>query len=331
MRSLRETWSAQDQQRSFDRCLVGSEGCRGSSIKAHNIPLVSLRLIADQTNRIMATSGDPPRDPLTYDNQEPLAERSIKSFSAGRWACSEHDKMFASIDNTAVDFRDEHDVFLLIYRTTLRATQWGLRTASRMAVPMIDPLVESPVGLPDEYSRQLEHAAREASFMAMRVLYIKLQMDKMLRKGSYRQIRVETATWRGEPVAAGAGMAWREGPGDGLYWGGRDDVLPVWMVLLPQEGQQAIATASVRGYDKRSRDIHRGVFGDNGKPRHGGRIWARAVSNKLFENSIDIGISTNKWRTLNTRDREALQSYLHARSVSDVRSATLPNLFDACS
>ena len=327
MQSLRQTWSAQDQLRLFDRCVVGAERCRRPTIKAHTIPLASLRLISDESGKIVANSSEPPRDPLNYLCQQPLTHRSIKSFTTGRWTCLEHDKIFASVDSATVDFEDERNVFLLVYRTTLRALQLGLRTVSRVAVPLVDPCVAPPVGMPEEYLRWLTQFAESGSEMIARVFFIKTQLDNMLKQGSYDGFEFRTDIWRGEPVAAGAGMTWREGPGDGTYWSGRDDILPVWLMLLPQEGHQALVTASVKGHHDSGRYIHERTCHEHLCLRPSSYCRSEGISQRFFENAIDIGISTRQWASIGKSQRRLLQEYLFARSAYASQTPKLPHIF----
>ncbi len=327
MRNLRETWSAQDQHRSFDRCIVGAEDCGRQTIKAHTIPLASLKLISDESGKIMANSSEPPRDPLNYLSRQPLTRRSIKSFTTGRWACIEHDHAFASVDGATLDFDDERNVFLLVYRTTLRTLQLGLRTVSRVAVPLVDPYVAPPAGLPDGYLQQLSQFAVGASEVIARVFYIKIQLDKMLREGSYAGLEFKTDIWSGEPVAAGAGMSWREGPGNGTYWSGRDDLLPVWLMLLPQKGHQALVTASVRGHYDSGRYINERVCREHRRSRRHRHCRSRTVSQRFFENAFDLGISTRQWASMRRSQRRTLQNYLLVRSAYTSKTPRLPHLF----
>lgn len=327
MRSLRETWSAQDQYRLFDRCIVGAKRCRRPTIRAHTIPLASLRLISDESRKIVANSSEPPRDPHNYLCRRPLTRRSIKSFTTGRWACIEHDKIFASVDGATLDFDDKHNVFLLVYRATLRALQLGLRTVSRVAVPLVDPCVAPPVGLPDDYLHQLSQAAVGASEMIARVFFIKIQLDKMLREGLYDGLEFRTDIWPGEPVAAGVGMSWREGPGNGTYWSGRDDLLPVWLMLLPQEGHQALVTASVKGHYDSGRYIHERLCKEHRRARRRRHCRSRTVSQRFLENAFDLGISTRQWASMRRSQRRTLQDHLLVRSAYTSQTPRLPHLF----
>ena len=168
-RSLKEI----DQQRSFDRCSVGQEGCKRPSIDAHCISIASLELIADQENKVIASYAVPPRDPYSYQFSKPLAERSIRSFSVGRWSCDKHDRIFAPLDSKHIALDDKRNLFLAIYRTTLRATQLGLRTVERIAIPMLGPATQALSEVPEPYLQYMQRFATDGTLTMIRIQHLK--------------------------------------------------------------------------------------------------------------------------------------------------------------
>ena len=125
-------------------------------------------------------------------------------------------------------------------------------------------------------------------------------------------------------------MRWLEGPGNDLYWGGENSSIPAWVVVLPQGYGQAVITASIRGMDNFTSKIHEGLPKTNKGLGKRSKFWTRTISNKLLDSAIDIAISTKRFERLDVRERQAVQEYLHARSMyKSARSRRLPNLANA--
>ena len=320
-RSLRE----RDEKRSFDRCSVGAEGCKQPSIEAHSIPMAALKLIADETKTVFASYAVPPRDPVTYEFQRPLAQRSIRKFSVGRWSCEDHDRLFSRIDSTDIDLDDEFNRFLTIYRVTLRATQLGQRTVERWATTVLDPAM-CPTGIPEPFLEQLRAMARDSSLTMIRLQYLKWQMDRLLKEHRFDEIDYRIARWETIPVLAGAGMRWFEGPGTGHYWGGTDAMIPAWIVLLPQQYGQVVIAASIKDMDRYVATVYRGISTDHHRLVKRSKCWTKMISDKMLENATDVAVSMKRYEKLTTQECNSVQRYLYARSVNDIRSQRLPNL-----
>lgn len=320
-RSLREG----DAKRSFDRCSVGGEGCKQPSIEAHTVPMTTLKLIADQTNKVICSSATPPTDPVSYVFQQPLATRSIRAFSVGRWSCKEHDELFKPVDSTDIDFANDYELFLTIYRVTLRATQLTLHGVERWATTVLDP-VSRPTGFSEPYLGQLRNMARTSSFTAVRLLFLKTRMDKLLKEQRFDELEYRVVRWETTPVLAGAGMRFFDGPGASVSGYGSDLVIPAWIVLLPQQYGQAVVVASIRGMDRHVHELYSGIPKNRFEPSKKTRRWTKAVSNKVLENAIDIAVSVRRYEQLTMEEIDSLQGYLHARSIHDIKLWKLPNL-----
>lgn len=328
MRNLSRSLSAMDAERSFDRCSVGREECKEPSIKAHCIPRTALNLIANDEKKVVGIDAEPPRTPGHWIEGEPLGERSISDFSVGKWACAEHDRIFSSVDSTHVDVRDDRNLFLMVYRTTIYLTYQALRNASRLAIPMLDPAVDTPEGLSENIQRNLVTMAQDASFMAMRTFYMKLSVDTLLNGEAYDEIEYRVAMWETAPTMAAAGMRWAEGPGNSIEWYGENSMIPVWLILLPQEHGQTIITASPKGMCDFSDNIHAGI-------RNGSRSivkidnnWTRLMCQKVLTNATDVAISHERFFQISSDERDNLQTYLSGRSLPDALKLELPNLLN---
>ena len=325
LRSLRQALQERDEQRAFDRCIVGGEGCKNPSINAHSIPMACLDLIAKR-NTVVASCAVPPRDPVTYHYLEPLARRSISTFSVGRWSCEEHDRLFAPVDSKNVDLKDERNLFLMVYRTTLRATQLGLRTVERIATAILDPATTKPQGVPEAVIQRMREFAVDGTMMMVKTVHLKWKMDALLKTRSFDQLEYRTSAWRTEPMVAAAGMSWEDGPGSGTYWGEEDSILPVWVIVLPQHYGQVAITASVRGYAAR---VHNSMPTVSKGLVKRGKLWTKVISNRLLNNSTDIAVTNTRFEKLQDVERRILQDYVKARSIfGTALNKKLPNLFE---
>ena len=238
MKNLNKTLSEQDETGSFDRCSVGSEGCKQPPIKAHAVPRSALKLIA-QSNKVYATNVNPPQNPLAFYNQDPLSERSIEQFSVGKWACGHHDQIFNPIDSNNIDLHLKSNLFLIVYRLTLRATQLALRTVGRLS-PMLDPTIPTPKGISEDEAEKLRQYVTDTTPIVAHLFFIKVSMDKFWKNKEYHRLDYRVITWKTKPVMAGAGIIWNDGPPGKLTWSGNTACLPSWLIILPQKYGQAI-------------------------------------------------------------------------------------------
>ena len=328
MRDLSRSLSVIDAERSFDRCSVGSEECKQPSIKAHCIPKTALNLIANDEKKVVGIDAEPPRTPGHWIEGEPLGERSISNFSVGKWACAEHDRLFSSVDSTHIDVQDDRNLYLMVYRTTIYLTYQALRNASRLAIPMLDPAVDTPQGLTENIERNLVKIAQDVSFMATRTFYMKLSLDKLLNRKAHDEIEYRVAMWETVPSLAATGMRWVEGPGNGIEWYGENSMLPVWIILLPQEHGQTIITASPRGMEAYSGNIHSGM-------QKGGRpivkvdnYWTHLMCQKVLACATDLAISHERFFQTSYDERDILQTYMFGRRSPDALEQKLPNLLN---
>ena len=328
MRNLSRSFSAMDAEHSFDRCSVGRESCKQPSIEAHCIPQTALNLIATDKKKVVGFDAEPPKTPGHWIEGEPLGERSISNFSVGKWACAEHDKLFSSVDSARIDVRDDRNLFLMVYRTTIYLTHKAIRAASRLAIPMLDPAVDTPEGFPEHVQRNLEKTARVISHSAMRTIYMKLSTDKLFNRKAYDEIEYRVAKWETVPTMAATGMRWIEGPGNGVEWYGENSIIPVWLILLPQEHGQTIITASPRGMDAYSGKIHAGIRKGSRSNVKKGNNWTHLICKKVLANATDVAISHDRFFQTSYDERDNLQTYLFERTRPDAQKRKLPNLLN---
>ena len=326
MRSLARSLSTMDDEQWPDRCIVGGEGCRQTSIDAHCIPRTALNLIANENRMIVGFDSEPPKTPGHWIEGQPLRQQGIGRFNSGKWACGDHDRLFSSIDSTSVDVHDSQNLFLLIYRTTVYLTQKAIRAASRLAIPMLDPAVKSPSGLPEGVREGLEETARVMSYSAIRVMHVKRQADKIWKRKAFEELEYRVAMWSCVPAMAATGMTWAEGPGNGVEWFGENSKIPLWLILLPQEHGQTLVTASPKGQDSYSGNIHHGLPKNSRTLAEKGNNWTRMICQKVLANATDLAIGHDRFFQTSNAERDNLQSYLFERNMPNTPRRKLPNL-----
>ena len=325
MKNLNRALREQDEARSFDRCSVGGEGCQQPAIKAHAVPRSALKLIA-QRNKVYATNANPPQNPLAFINQDPLSERSIEQFTVGKWACRNHDLIFNSIDSNSINLRCTRNLFLIVYRTTLRAAQLALRTVGRIAVPMVDPVVPTPKGISEDDAEKLRQFAIVGTFVVAHLFRIKAAMDRFWRKKEYHRLDYRVTTWETKPVMAGAGILWNDGPPGKLAWSGSAARLPGWLVILPQKYGQAIITACPDGFSEYAHEINGVTEGKGFRATGIENDWTSRINITALKFVSDLAIQPDVFQSLTDKQTLELQSYLASRTISTPDDWQLPNL-----
>ena len=327
--SLGQALAERDRDATFDRCMVGGDSCKRTAIRAHCIPETALKLIADESRRVIAAHSAPPRTPVQWLREDPLKEMSISSFNAAKWACRPHDDTFGPLDTKRLEDFSDRSMFLLIYKITAYLTHRVLHIGERLAVPMLEPDSEIPRQLKHDTSAYLKDIARTGSFSAMRVWWIKLALDKMLHSGSHNRLDYRASMWKTRPAMAAVGMMLVDGPGTLNAWYGENSLIPVWVALLPQEHGQTIVTASPRGTAGSTHGIHQGVSRERGSLVTGDENWTKLISDKVLSSASDLAISEESYARLSAGERDTLQTFVANRSQYGARRPKLPNLLSA--
>ena len=224
-RNLSRSFRTIDASRSFDRCYVGSEPCTSRAIQGHAIAKSVLELIADENRQIVGSPDDPPRDPIAWSHQPFLAERSINKFSLGRWSCAAHDSLFSPIDKKNADLQNTRNLFLSIYRVTLRVYHYLLRVVGRLVFTALDPATR-PEGLPRRAQEDMAQLARTGTPTVIRTMTLLQRMSGSLEEGRYDEIEFRVAKWNTKPRLAASGMVWLDGPVDSEYATGSPSQIP---------------------------------------------------------------------------------------------------------
>ena len=325
LRNLTRALRDQDNDPSFDRCNVSSDPCQQSSIEAHAVPRVALRLIA-RDKKVYSNHPHPPQNPLAYVNQNPLSERSIDQFSVGRWACQTHDRLFDPIDSNNIDFGNSRNLFLIIYRITLRMTHLLMRTVGRYVFPIMDPETPTPEGLSKDFAEETRKFIIEGTFNVMRLFTIQGKMQRFMSEEDYYKLDYSVLAWNTEPTIAGAGIFWCDGPSGKSTWSGSCTLLPCWYVVLPQIYGQAIITACPVGFRKYAHDLNRVAVGMNLRESKMDNGWTNIANLELLKSVVDLAVKPDTFESLRNEQTKALQAYLRTRSITSPHHWQLPNL-----
>ena len=326
---LNHALQARHEEGAFDRCSTGGEGCKQPVISAHAISRTALECIANQNNMVMATYKNPPTNAIAHYRTEMLSPQSINSFSTGRWACAEHDRIFTPIDSKNIDVNDQYNLFLIVYRVTVRLCHFAVRTAEPLATMILHPASKLLEVIPEEPLKGLQGSARIISRSAAHLCHIKWQMDKMLSTQTYDRLNYRVAYWNAEPTLAGAGIRWFTGDENKTLWSGTARDIPGWVVAVPQEHGQLLITACPYGGEKYTEELHRGMPKGNHQPESTGRNWTRLMSNKLASTAADLAISLKKYESLSQNEQKHLLSYIRTRSRPTSNTRGLPNLLNS--
>ena len=82
MRSISKSLRQQDRSAPFDKCMVGSGGCKQPPIQAHCIPRTTLELIENQEKKVVGVTSQPPRNPAQWINGIHLKPATTSLFTA---------------------------------------------------------------------------------------------------------------------------------------------------------------------------------------------------------------------------------------------------------
>lgn len=330
LRNLGRTLSERDALKSFDRCIVGAEGCRQPAIDAHCIPSAALELIMNESKEVVGFDSTAPKNPAQWINDKHFKERSVKSFGASAWACHDHDTIFNPVDIKRIDVLNEHHLFLLVYKMVAYFTQRVLYSSERIATPALDPAFDGLAEFPDHIREGLKRTAGVMTHSAVRVLNIKWKMDKMLKEGISSEIAYRTTMWETTPNVAASGIKFLPGPSDRVEWYGGNSDIPVWIMLLPQVHGQTIITAFPAGTEKYTRTFHEGLSEVNGEVLQKGNGWTRMICGKVLFHASDVAVSHERFFQTTPHERDRLQEYICTRNIEDNRKLRrdLPNLLN---
>ena len=329
LKALNNAMKTQDDEGSFERCYVDLS-CGKSPIKAHGIPVTALELISSPSKMVRATLVPPPSNIVAFQASDPLVERSIHTFSVGRWACHDHDELFAPIDSKSIDVESERNLFLVVCRVALRALQVALRTGGRMVFSLLEPNAQQEFsGLPRRFLEGSQRTAIEMTYSAMDLFGLGIQMRRILETESYHELSYRVALLESKPTMASAAIKWFDNLGKGRIWNHEyigTSMIPGWMVILPQEHGHTIITASPIGQDRYLGDLHRNMPEAYEGITTKARNWRKRMSKKALGMTFDLAVSSGKYDSL-TKDKQCqLQHYLRTRLSQPTNGWQLPNL-----
>ena len=171
---------------------------------------------------------------------------------------------------------------------------------------------------------------RTMTYYSVRLTNVKWRMDRMLNDNAYDKIEIRATMWQTTPTMAAVGMVPVQGPGTRVEWYGENSYIPVWIALLPQEHGQTIITASPRGAEEYTGEIHDGMPRNRVGLVKRGNNWTRLVCRKVLTNATDIAISMERFLQLRESERRQLQKFMFLRNLQGTRKRKLdfPNLLN---
>ena len=327
-RSLGQSLNDMDAAPWFERCIVGSASCNDAPISAHCVPRTALNLIADPRGKVIGIDSRAPINPVHWIATPPLGEHGVASFNVAKWACARHDRQFSKIDSTRIDLADDANLFALVYRTTAYLTQRALATGSRLAVPLLDPAVESPKGLPQDVQKNLERTATQLSIFAAQRFFVKSQLDKVWRNSASDEIEYRVASWSTTPTMAATGMKLSWDADYSSKPAGPHPIVAEWLVLLPQAHGQTLVTASLAHGYRYTGKIHEGMPANDTSILTKGNSWTRLQFRKVLAIGSDVAISHDRFGQATHAEQVALQRHFFDRTSVERQQRKLPNLLD---
>lgn len=312
-----------DHQKDFNKCYVSNE-CQNSSINAHAISRAALEIISDDHKKIIASPNYPFVHPISHYKAKILDYRSDKYFSVGNFSCSEHDKIFANIDNRNIDLSNSENLFLIIYRSTLRSMQLALRNGYRFSMAVLDGKKNWMSKASDDEIKKIEKTGQELSFASIWTFASYVKISEMMRNREFDKIDYRVLILKTSPTVASIGMFQSSEP--------ESDNKPCWVISLPQTGMQVIITATFKSKngdcDKLNFGMPKGVtiweYVDSG--------YLRVLSEKIFSTALDLAISPQKYEKFSNYEKQRIEVYLKTRIRYPILNVPeffdLPILFD---
>lgn len=312
-----------DHQNDFNKCYVGNE-CQNSSINAHAISRTALEIISDDRKKIIASPNYPFVNPIAHYMAKILDYRSDKNFSVGNFSCSEHDKIFTDIDRRNIDLSNSKNLFLIIYRSTLRAMQLALRNGYRFSMAVLDGKKYWMSKANDDEIDKIEKACRELSIASVGTFVSYSKISGMMRRREFDKIDYRVLVLETSPTVASIGMfpSFESG----------SDSQPCWVISLPQTEKQVIMTATLKSENISYNELNFGMPKGVATWKNIDSDHLRILSEKVFSTAFDLAISPQKYEKFSNDEKQRIQEYLKARIRYPILNVPeffdLPILFD---
>ena len=324
--------------------------CEGKVGRRHSISRRHLKLIADKDgseNHIYAI-----RERRTFfehtERDAPLPLVSIKEFSAGKWACQKHDKIFENLDEELVDLSIPENLYKYVGRVVFRHNLlmqqrwipiWEKAQEEHCWKQLKENLFFRSVS--DEVASETLTEWRNT---AAAVHSMAANLSRNIRKKCWNSLQIRACMLRSEPVVAGWGCNYLKFPVDQLSdraprkegWGDHIDL--GYIIVIPQGYGHAMITACASTEQFRVNEIariHRIIpFDVNPNKLYS----ASEGEKKLMSNAIwgcdEIGISASLYEKWNKEEKATINSWLKAEDkmkksvwIGEPAPFDLPRLF----
>ena len=326
-----------------------TEPCEGKIGRRHAIARTHLKLIAERTdggteiraNKEYKTFMESSRE-LEY-----LQLVSVSEFSAGRWACDTHDKIFAGIDALCIDLSKPENLFKAVYRVVVRQTHLMLArwNAIFMATQMEEgwerfkeTAFSTPVS--DEKAASAWEEWRDVAHAVMGKM---LDLKRRLAGEEWNSLEYRAILLKSKPTVAGWGCLMMKFDINGLP---PDDVRSHWnrhielgyMIVIPQQDGHAIITACEPDTRFRVPEIVRihkyiPVCTNPNEPYSAEGRLKREISRKIWEISNESGMRESLYQSWSAAEQKEVQEWMKKEkwmrqpTLSNQPSSRLPNFF----
>lgn len=287
-----------DHQGYFNKCYVDSE-CQNSSINAHAISRTALKIISDDSEKIIASPNNPTIGPIAYYKSKMLTYKRVKNFSAGNFSCSEHDKIFANIDSRDIDLSNPENLFIIVYRSTLRAMQLGLRHGYRLSMAALNGKKYWMSKVNNDEIDKIKKTYQELSLGSILTFNSYLKISEMMRNREFDKIDYRVLALETFPTVASIGMFHSFDP--------ESDSKPCWVISLPQTGMQVIITATLKSEINNCNKLNYGMPKNVTIWKNVDSDYLRILSEKIFSTALDLAISPQKYERFSNDENKELK------------------------
>ena len=345
--------SLDDLKKTYDRIVVEglcmatigthdeapTEPCEGKIGRRHAIARRHLKLIAERTDggTIIRANKEHKTFMESSRELEDLQLVSVSEFSAGRWACDTHDKIFAGIDAPCIDLSKPENLFKAVYRVVVRQTHLMLSrwNAIFMATQMEEGwerFKETAFSTPisDEKAASAWEEWRDVAHAVMGKM---LDLKRRLASEEWNSLEYRAFLLESRPTVAAWGCLMIH-----LRRNGHRHIELGYMIVIPQHDGHAIITACETGVRCLLPDIVRihkymPMCANPNEPYSAGERLKREISWKIWEIFNEIGMKESLYQSWPMAERKEVQEWMKKErwmrqpTLLNQPSSRLPSFF----
>ena len=311
-----------------------TEPCEGKIGRRHAIARRHLKLIAERTDggtKIRAN-----KEYRTFmESSRELEDFQlvpVSQFSAGRWACDTHDKIFAGIDASCIDLSKPENLFKAVYRVVVRQThlmlaRWNANFMGTQTEEGWEWFKETAFSTPvsDEKAASVWEEWRDVAHAVMGKM---LDLKRRLASEEWNSLEYRAFLLESKPTVAAWGCLMIH-----LRRNGHRHIELGYMIVIPQRDGHAIITAcetEVRCLLPDIVRIHKYMLrcANPNEPYSDGERFKREISRKIWELSDEIGMRESLYQSWSAAEKKEVQEWM--KKESRIRQPTLFNQPSSC-